>query len=277
MANNKRCSGTMGCAAKGPMKKNFGGPVTATERAYNDMKAMDTDLSRATGNAMLGTGMHPYRLIPNDKMKPTAVSKFFRPTNNQVKGERNFAGGNVNEEGPQGEVQGDGGAHDRREADARYPVDLAETMVVGDVGEGAGSGGNLFGSREISERTEVIIRDPGEDVDGVHNYAGGGATKMSADEGAGAGGYTPTPQPTLTPIPSGVSVRQTEIAKKRRVRINTPRATPRNLSTGVFANQSSIRSTSTLGRSESPKEVEMLKRRLWFGRRGSNSSRVVAE
>ena len=73
MANNKRCSGTMGCAAKGPMKKNFGGPVTATERAYNDMKAMGTDLSRATGNAMLGTGMHPYRLIPSDKMKPTAV------------------------------------------------------------------------------------------------------------------------------------------------------------------------------------------------------------
>jgi hypothetical protein len=82
------------------------------------MKAMRTDLSRATGNAMLGTGMNPYRLIPNDKMKPTAVSKFFRPTNNQVRGERNFAGGDVNT-GPPRDVQGDGGAYKREQERAK--------------------------------------------------------------------------------------------------------------------------------------------------------------
>ena len=122
---NKRCSGTTGCAGRGVMKKNFGGPVTATQRAYNDMKAMRTDLSRATGNAMLGTGMNPYRLIPNDKMKPTAVSKFFRPTNNQVSGERNFAGGDVNTEPPR-DVQGDGGAYKREQARAKEEVDRRE-------------------------------------------------------------------------------------------------------------------------------------------------------
>jgi hypothetical protein len=227
---------------------------------------------------MLGTGMHPYRLIPNDKMKPTAVSKFFQPTNNQVSGERNFAGGNVNEEGPQGEVQGDGGAHARREADARYPVDLAQTMVVGDVGEGAGSGGNLFGSREISERTEVIIRDPGEDVYGVHNYAGGGATKMSADEGAGARS-TPLPQPTLTPMLSADNNRATKyFATSSDIKPTRSLVTASSESkqeqmlkkkTGVRARRSLFSSGASMRQTEIAK-----KRRVWGSK---TNGKVVAE
>ena len=88
------CSGKAGCAGRGVLThpKTFG-KTTATEQAYNTMSQMRPDLSRATGNAMLGSGVHPYRLIPGDKMKPTAVSKFFQPMNQQVAGNRVFAGG----------------------------------------------------------------------------------------------------------------------------------------------------------------------------------------
>ena len=87
------CSGKAGCAGRGVLThpKTFG-KTTATEQAYNTMSQMRPDLSRATGNAMLGSGVHPYRLIPGDKMKPTAVSKFFQPMNQQVAGNRVFAG-----------------------------------------------------------------------------------------------------------------------------------------------------------------------------------------
>ena len=272
MANNKRCSGTMGCAGKGPMKKNFGGPVTATERAYNDMKAMGTDLSRATGNAMLGTGMHPYRLIPNDKMKPTAVSKFFQPTNNQVSGERNFAGGNVNEEGPQGEVQGDGGAHARREADARYPVDLAETMVVGDLpnsgvsneeddvvmGEPAGGNTDVFSSK-LAKLVESL-ESKGNAIASIQTSVRDSILRRNAtNSGEGAGGYTPTPQPALTPVLSADNNRATTAAE-------------------IFVDQSH-RPTGGARRSLFPSGAMLRRRDMSPKRRGrgSNSSRVVAE
>ena len=268
------------------MKKNFGGPVTATERAYNDMKAMGTDLSRATGNAMLGTGMHPYRLIPNDKMKPTAVSKFFQPTNNQVSGERNFAGGNVNEEGPQGEVQGDGGAHARREADARYPVDLAETMVVGDLpnsgisnegydvevsdyeddgdeddvvmGEPAGGNTDVFSSKlaklvesiEINNKVIASIQTSARDSIRRRNVT---------NSGEGAGGYTPTPQPALTPVLSADNNRATTAAE-------------------IFVDRSD-RPTGGARRSLFPSGAMLRRRDMSPKRRGRGSgrSKVVAE
>jgi hypothetical protein len=77
--------------------KTFG-DNTATYKTYEKMKQIRPDLSRATANAMFGVGMSPYRLIPNDTQKPSATSKFFKPLNQQVKGDRLFAGNSsVNE------------------------------------------------------------------------------------------------------------------------------------------------------------------------------------
>jgi hypothetical protein len=70
--------------------KSFGS--SNTQRTYEKMKQNGPDLSRATANAMLGVGMSPYRLIPNDKRKPTATSHFFKPLNQQTKEGRLFAG-----------------------------------------------------------------------------------------------------------------------------------------------------------------------------------------
>ena len=93
-----RCSGKMGCAGKGSIatvNRTFGGG-TATQKTHNNMQKIRPDLSRATANAMLGVGVNPYRISPNDKRQPrqTMRDKFFQPMNQQVQGDRLFTSKN---------------------------------------------------------------------------------------------------------------------------------------------------------------------------------------
>jgi hypothetical protein len=93
-----RCSGKMGCAGKGSIatvNRTFGGG-TATQKTHNNRQKIRPDLSRATANAMLGVGVNPYRISPNDKRQPrqTMRDKFFQPMNQQVQGDRLFTSKN---------------------------------------------------------------------------------------------------------------------------------------------------------------------------------------
>jgi hypothetical protein len=99
------------------------------------MQTLRPDLSRATANAMLGVGMSPYRLVPSDKMKPTAVSKFFQPMNQQTKGGRMFAGGSGDQSVNAPPERGDGrNALDRQPE--RDPPPYVGTPSRGDPSRG---------------------------------------------------------------------------------------------------------------------------------------------
>jgi hypothetical protein len=104
MSNKKRFVGCANgsCTQRTVLNppKSFGS--SNTQSTYKKMKRVGPDLSRATANAMLGVGMSPYRLIPNDKMKPAATSHFFKPLNQQTKEGRSFAGdgGGINKVNP---------------------------------------------------------------------------------------------------------------------------------------------------------------------------------
>ena len=76
------CAGQGGCASRGilnPPRKFGGNSKSQTQKTFEKMKQIRPDLSRATANAMLGVGQHPYRRIANDTLKPkqTAVDKLF--------------------------------------------------------------------------------------------------------------------------------------------------------------------------------------------------------
>ena len=78
------CDSEGGCVGYGVLKRERNtGPQTATQKLAGSMKGAEVDLSRATGNAMLGTGMHPYRLSKGDVRKParTASDKFMTEMN----------------------------------------------------------------------------------------------------------------------------------------------------------------------------------------------------
>jgi len=58
------CPGVGGCASRGVLNapRKFGGNTkTQTQKTFEKMKEIRPDLSRATANAMLGVGNHPYR------------------------------------------------------------------------------------------------------------------------------------------------------------------------------------------------------------------------
>ena len=72
------CPSEGGCSGYGVLEPSRGkGPPTATQQLASNMKGAQVDLSRATGNAMLGVGMHPYRLTKGDQRKPTTASSMF--------------------------------------------------------------------------------------------------------------------------------------------------------------------------------------------------------
>lgn len=80
MRRAKRLCGPMGCAGKGVLDPPVRAKQTATSDARMRMIGATPDLQRATANAMLGVGAHPYRLLKGLE-QPTASSKMFRNHN----------------------------------------------------------------------------------------------------------------------------------------------------------------------------------------------------
>ena len=67
------CPGQAGCGGRGVLNapRKFGGnSKSETQKTFEKMKQIRPDLSRATANAMLGVGQHPYRRIANDTLVP---------------------------------------------------------------------------------------------------------------------------------------------------------------------------------------------------------------